>query len=350
MIIIGMRLSLQWEGKNEWYDGTVIEVDPNNPRKFSFKYDEDGEEHEEDLDKIPDYRVIPGRRSRIKRASRRSNYTRPAIDERTIKTKNSSADLERQGAAEKSSDATAAWKCQGCGKINSSERKKCPPPCFKWKNGQRSKKNVPHDEEEVYDQSEDEEERKCHLSEALTPGNYEYVPLPTGGAKDVHKEELVFLFSTGWARGKIVDIDRASTSQKRTAKDFSVPRLVRYVSDSSRWLHDLGNPVIYLSEEQFNNLNTGGTDASEGVEAGAWCAVRRIDSQSKPSSRALYAIGQRMKKQFPGFGECEGVITLLPTGGHPWYRVRYLADDKEEDIHRDDISKYVTVAPGQTQE
>ena len=233
-------------------------------------------------------------------------------------------------------------------------RQKCMnlPPCYSSRPSasraldsdfaEAIERNMSSDEEEGGDDSEDEEERKDHLSKALTPGKYEYVPLPTGGAKDVQNEDIVVLFNTGWARGKMIDFDKASPSQKQKAKEFSVPRLVRYVSDSLYWLHDLGNPAIYLSEEQFNNLNAGGTEASERVEAGAWCVVRRIDAQSKPSSRTLHVIGQRMKKFFPGFGECEGVITMLPTEGYPWYRVRYLADDKEEDIHRDDISKYAT--------
>ena len=72
-----------------------------------------------------------------------------------------------------------------------------------------------------------------------------------------------------------------SPSQKREAKEFSVPRLVRYVLDSSFWLHDLdGDNVAYLSEEQFNNLEAGDSvEADEGVEVGTWCIVRHVPSE-----------------------------------------------------------------------
>ena len=33
-----------------------------------------------------------------------------------------------------------AWKCRGCGVTNSSKRKRCQPPCFKWRPGAYGKK------------------------------------------------------------------------------------------------------------------------------------------------------------------------------------------------------------------
>ena len=82
-----------------------------------------------------------------------------------------------------------------------------------------------------------------------------------------------------------MDTRKASPSQKREAKDFSVPRLVRYVLDSSYWLHDLDDDnVAYLSEEQFNTLESGdGIEADEGVQVGAWCIVRHIPFDSDDS-------------------------------------------------------------------
>ena len=112
--------------------------------------------------------------------------------------------------------------------------------------------------------------------------------MPTGGSKAVQAEDIIVtFFTTGWERGKVEDIDRGSPSQKRVAKEFSVPRLVRYISDNSYWLHDLDDPTIYLSEEQFNNLNAGSTEASEDVKVGAWCVVRRTDSPRNPSTGIL---------------------------------------------------------------
>ena len=67
-----------------------------------------------------------------------------------------SAERERQGGAER----TTMWKCRGCGMIHPSDKKRCPPPCLCWKNGQRLQDiedHVPSDAEEVDDQSEDEE-------------------------------------------------------------------------------------------------------------------------------------------------------------------------------------------------
>ena len=303
--------------------------------------------------------------------------------------------------AEENSEGTAVWKCRGCGKTHPSERKRCPPPCFNWKNGQRkwkghndvrgqtkcskkqhsndvdgdgvlgrktnpyadrkrrdsprqrtryccgscdacmvddcgecrhcvdmkkfggSKKvqkkcmNLPpcyktlsvslsldadfaetierkvHSDEEEAEGKEVREEEKDddgtdRLFEALSPGRYEYVPLPIGGSKAVQAEDIIVtFFTTGWERGKVEDIDRGSPSQKRVAKEFSVPRLVRYISDNSYWLHDLDDPTIYLSEEQFNNLNAGSTEASEDVKVGAWCVVRRTDSPRNPSTGIL---------------------------------------------------------------
>ena len=163
------------------------------------------------------------------------------------------------------------------------------PPCHNRSSASRTldtdfteafERNVSSDEDKVEDESEDEEEDNDLLSEALTPGRYEYVSLPSTGTNFVQNEDIVvMLFTTGWERGKIVDIDNASPSQKRAAKRFSVPRMVRYVSDSSFWLHDLDDPAIYLSEEQFNTLIAGSNEKSEGVKVGAWCVVRSIDSK-----------------------------------------------------------------------
>ena len=294
-----------------------------------------------------------------------------------------------------------SWKCHGCGKIHPLDKKRCPQPCFAWKNGCRMwgsnvsstqrcstvvdnnevpgrrknpyadrkrreltrkrsrhhcgscdacmvddcgecrscldkprfggpfvrkskcmnlppcynppgtsrtldsdfagaiERNVSSDEEEVSDEREDEDEDKDEdededededtLFEALTPGKYEYVPIPAGSTKFVQNGDiLVTLFTTGWERGKVEDIaGKATPSQKRVARGFSVPRLVRYVSDWSYWLHDLDNPAIYLSKSQFKNLIAGKTEASEGVKVGAWCVVRRDDSQRKPSYGTL---------------------------------------------------------------
>ena len=147
-------------------------------------------------------------------------------------------------------------------------------------------RNVPSDEDEVVHKEDGDDVDR--LFEVLAPGRYEYVPLPTDGAKNVQNGDIIAtLFTTGWERGKVEDIDRASPSQKRVAKGFSVPRLVRYVSDSSYWLHDLDDPTIYLTEEQFNNLNAGSPEASEGVKVGAWCVVRRTDSPRNPSPGVL---------------------------------------------------------------
>lgn len=70
--------------------------------------------------------------------------------------------------------------------------------------------------------------------------------------EDVNAGDIIIkLFTTGWERGKVEDIKKGSPSQKREAKDFTVPRLVRYVLDSSYWLHDLGDEdAVYLTEEQ----------------------------------------------------------------------------------------------------
>lgn len=52
--------------------------------------------------------------------------------------KNSCANLERQERAEGNSEDTPQWKWRGCGKTHSSERKRCPPPCRRWKDGRRT--------------------------------------------------------------------------------------------------------------------------------------------------------------------------------------------------------------------
>ena len=266
--------------------------------------------------------------------------------------KNSCANLERQERAEGNSEDTPQWKCRGCGKTHSSERKRCPPPCRRWKDGRRTwdcqndaikqteptekqlsnnadedevfgrrknpyadrkrrdssrqrsrhrcgscdacmvddcgecrncldkprfggslirrqncvnlppcynppsacrtldedfagaiERNVPSDEDEVVHKEDDDDVDR--LFEVLAPGRYEYVSLPTGGAKEVQAEDIIVtLFTTGWERGKVEDIDRASPSQKQVAKRFSIPRLVRYISDNSYWLHDLDDPYI----------------------------------------------------------------------------------------------------------
>ena len=63
---------------------------------------------------------------------------------------------------------------------------------------------------------------------------------------------------------------------------------------------------------------------------------------------ASYAIGQRIRKFFPRIGHCEGIITMLPIIGHPYYRVRFhrvdVHLDNQEDIHQDEISNYVVGA------
>ena len=135
------------------------------------------------------------------------------------------------------------------------------------------------------DLHEVEDEEVYRLFEALEPGReggkYVYEPFPTGGAKAVQNGDIIVkLFTTGWERGRVEDMKKASPSQKREAKDFSVPRLVRYVLDSSYWLHDLDDDnAAYLSEEQFNNLDNGASvEADEGVQVGAWCIVRHDDS------------------------------------------------------------------------
>ena len=99
--------------------------------------------------------------------------------------------------------------------------------------------------------------------------------------EDVNTGDIIMkLFTTGWERGKVEDIKKGSPSQKREAKDFAVPRLVRHVLDSSYWLHDLGDEdTVHLTEEQFKNLEDGGTEADEGVSVGAWCIVRHVPSQ-----------------------------------------------------------------------
>jgi hypothetical protein len=131
----------------------------------------------------------------------------------------------------------------------------------------------------------DEDDAYC-LFEALSAGReggtYQYVPLPEGGAKDVQNGDIIVkLFTTGWERGKVEDMKKASPKQKREAKDFTVPRLVRYVLDSSYWLHDLGNEnATYLSAEQFKNLDEANAgEAGEGVEVGAWCIVSHVPSE-----------------------------------------------------------------------
>ena len=130
-----------------------------------------------------------------------------------------------------------------------------------------------------------DEEVYC-LLEALEPGReggkYKYEPFPTDGAKDVQNGDIIVtLFSTGWERGKVEDMKKASPSQKREAKDFSVPRLVLYVLDSSYWLHDLNDDnASYLSKEQFKKLKSGASvEADEGVQVGSWCIVRHVPSE-----------------------------------------------------------------------
>ena len=55
----------------------------------------------------------------------------------------------------------------------------------------------------------------------------------------------------------------------------------------------------------------------------------------------MYGIGQRISKTFPVGGVFVGVITILPTGGQPYYRVYYPEDSDEEDIHQDEIGQYI---------
>ena len=180
------------------------------------------------------------------------------------------------------------------------KRQKCMnrPPCYSVPSASRTldedfagtiERRVHSDYEEAEGKEEEgEDDAADRLFEALMPGRYEYCPLPAGGSKEVQADDtIVTLFTTGWERGKVEDIDRASPSQKRVAKGFSVPRLVRYISDNSYWLHDLDDPAIYLSEKQFNNLNAGSTETSEGVKVGAWCVVRRTDSPRNPSPGVL---------------------------------------------------------------
>ena len=139
--------------------------------------------------------------------------------------------------------------------------------------------------DEVGGALDDEDEDLYCLFDALRAGReggtYEHVPLPEGGAKDVQNGDIIVkLFTTGWERGKVEDMKKASPKQKREAKDFTVPRLVRYVLDSSYWLHDLGNEkATYLSVEQFEQLDEANAgEAGEGVEVGAWCIVSHIPS------------------------------------------------------------------------
>ena len=171
------------------------------------------------------------------------------------------------------------------------------PPCYNPPGTSRTldsdfagaiERNVSSDEDDKEEDESEEEDEDTTLLEALTPGKYQYLPLPAGGTKFVQTGDIVVtLFTTGWERGKVEGMDKATQSQKRVARGFSVPRIVRYVSDWSYWLHDLDNPAIYLSTTQFNNLIAGRTEASEGVKVGAWCVVRRVDSQRKPSYGTL---------------------------------------------------------------
>lgn len=132
----------------------------------------------------------------------------------------------------------------------------------------------------------DDDEEAYRLFDALEPGReggkYKHAPLPDGGAEDVQiGDTIVKLFTTGWERGKVVDTKKASPSQKREAKEFSVPRLVQYVLDKSYWIHDLGDEkATYLSEEQFKNLDSGASiEANEGIKVGTWCLLRHVPAE-----------------------------------------------------------------------
>ena len=145
---------------------------------------------------------------------------------------------------------------------NKTARRKCSQALREESQAERaarkSQKAAEAQNDEDDDDSEDEEEEEDSnlLSDALSPGRYKYVPMPPGGTNFVQNGDIVVtLFTTGWERGKVEGIaEKATPSQKRVARGFSVPRLVRYVSDWSYWLHDLDNPSIYLSKKQFNNF------------------------------------------------------------------------------------------------
>ena len=54
----------------------------------------------------------------------------------------------------------------------------------------------------------------------------------------------------------------------------------------------------------------------------------------------MYGLGDKIRKNFPGYGIFEGAITRLPTNELPYYGVKY-EDGDSEDIHADDMSQYV---------
>ena len=65
-------------------------------------------------------------------------------------------------------------------------------------------------------------------------------------------------------------------------------------------------------------------------------------SSSRPNSPPRYSIGQRIRKFFASPGKVfEGVITIVPADGSPYYRVYYPEDSDEEDIHQDKIDEYI---------
>ena len=110
------------------------------------------------------------------------------------------------------------------------------------------------------------------------------------------------------------------------------------------------NDVPSSSSSAAASGSSDNTEAGkEGVdvegEGGADVVSRSGKRKSYPDpdegDHRAHGLGDKIRKNFPGYGFFEGEITRLPTNERPYYRVEY-EDDDTEDIHANDISQYVS--------
>ena len=103
---------------------------------------------------------------------------------------------------------------------------------------------------------------------------YVYVERPKDPLKLDLKTEVCLLFSTGWHIGSVLESNDMSRHQKMNARRMKSPYLIKY-EDKSKWLHDLHDPDMYLSEANFSRLAKSSDSESEiSVKDGMWCVVR----------------------------------------------------------------------------
>lgn len=95
----------------------------------------------------------------------------------------------------------------------------------------------------------------------------------------------------------------------------------------------------------MNNNNNAARIVTPSPRPTSYMYVPDVIGSAPPSSShpapPRYAIGQHIKKTFHGFGVFVGVITRLPARDLPYYRIHYPRDSDEEDIHQDEIHKYI---------